>query len=594
MSALMLDLDSSGWFVLTGSPRFKDLINQIPGFTYDSKSGGWHARPSWSVAVAARGILGDHMDITEPVRQWADAQRARIGAAYTYRNGAWVLPCVQDLGLYNFQEHGSTFLAMVETALMADEMGTGKTVQASVALKCLRTLAEAGHRPSPLPALVVCTTSMKGKWTEELAKWAGLKAIATGDTKKKRLDAIAAVAAGEYDVLVTNWNALALHSRLAPYGSIAMTEQQKTPAELNHIQWQAVVADEAHKAKDPKTNWTRALWQLGDQATYRWALTGTPISGLAEDLWSIMRFVEPREYPIRSRFIDRYALAGTNHWGGFETYGFNPAHEAELHAFLDPRLIRRTKAEVLPELPPKTFELRKVVMGTKQAKAYKDMKKELLYIDEETGEILMAADDLSSNGRLSQISSAMPILETVQVLNLQTNELVDVVKVIGLQMPSAKVDALKDMLEESDEPLVVGAESRLLLELVAEELTKKKITHCLITGAVVGAARDIAVAEFQAGVHQVALVSLGAGAEGITLTRARRLVVLQASHKMTANLQFVDRIHRIGQTADSLEIIFVVTEGTVDEDRLDNSNAKELVMQQVVRDEGWEALAPVA
>jgi non-specific serine/threonine protein kinase len=261
-----------------------------------------------------------------------------------------------------------------------------------------------------------------------------------------------------------------------------------------------------------------------------------------------------------------------NQWGALETYGFNPMTEPELQAFLRPRMLRRTKAEVLPDLPPKVYATRWVSMDAKQAKAYKSMQKEMM-AELESG-LLIAGDELTAWGRLSQIACAMPVIEDG--------------KVVALDMPSCKVDALLEVIDECNgAALVVGSESRKLLELCSEQLTKHKITHTRIVGGMTQIERQTAVDMFQTAQVQVILVSLGAGAEGITLTRASRLVRLHGSYRSLINNQFEDRIHRIGQDADSVLIIDILTEGSIDSDRMEASHGKEEVGQQILHDPEW-------
>lgn len=545
--------------VLTSSARYKDLINKVPGLRYSGEMDCWHAPAAWSVALACRGVLGDAMTTTSELVIWAEEQKEYFRNMERIREHEAIL----HGELYPFQRIGTGFLIFGKQVLMADEMGTGKTVMAAVALERLNLGGE-----SPLPALVVCTNSMKGQWVAELAKWAGIEAVATGSTKKTRCEAIQAVASGAAEVLVINWEALRLHTRLAPYGSVTFKEGEGEPKELNAIPFKTVIADECHKAKEPTNKGTRALWAVGADATYRWALTGTPIAGKAEDLWSVMHFVDPANWPVKTKWIDRYALAGTGYNGSLQTYGFNPYTENEMRAFLQPHYIRRTKAEVLPELPRKTYRTVWVEMGAKQAKAYKTMKKEMM-ARLDSG-LLIAGNSVVQDARLGQIACGTPVM------------LGD--RVIALDMPSCKIYALLDILDESEEQFVVGAESRLAIELASRQLEKAKESHVLITGLVSPEERTANVAAFQSGDARVCLVTLGAGAEGITLTAASKLVFLQRSFSMTANLQFTDRIDRIGQTADSLEVIDILAEGTTDIARWEISQEKEEIAQQIYAD----------
>lgn len=569
--------------VLRAPVRYKDLVAQIPGMSYHGPSDAWVGPLAWGVALACRGVLGDALTLSDEVNRWGEQMQAECYSAYDIKagrlKGAFYRYGANNL--YPFQEIGTLFLTFREKVLMADEMGTGKTIQAAVALTSLEAMAGSGRNPSPFPCLVVCTYSMKRTWVDEIHKWTPWQAVHTGSTKSTREKAYKYLTEGKADIIVCHWQELRLISRLAGYGSMPLSDKEKTPQLFNGTRWATVIADEAHKAKDPKAKQTRALWWLGREADYRWALTGTPIANKAEDLWTVMHFVDPENWPSRTKWINRYALHGFNVHGGLETYGYNPHTEAELQAFWRPQFIRRTKLEVLKDLPPKVRRTIWCEMEPKQAKAYKEMAEHMMasvygggVADPAGGPaLLMAPNSAVQSARLGQIASAMPVLSGGEV--------------IALDNPSCKIDALMDLLDESDEAMVVGAESRKLIELAAATLDKHKISYVLITGKVGADERAAAVKKFQAGGARVCLVTLGAGAEGITLTRARILVFLQVSFSQVANTQFEDRIHRIGQDADTVEIITILTRDTTDVARWIVANDKEGIAQQAYKDPHW-------
>jgi SNF2 family DNA or RNA helicase len=189
------------------------------------------------------------------------------------------------------------------------------------------------------------------------------------------------------------------------------------------------------------------------------------------------------------------------------------------------------------------------------------------------GELLVAPNPLAQLMRLNQLASA--------------SASVDEQGIVTLEAPSPKVDDLIDLLEEmGDEPLVVAAVSRQLIELAAERLKRLNIPHGLVTGAQSGYERAQAVERFQNGKLRVILLTLGAGAEGLTLTRARRMLFMQESYSEIQNAQGRDRIHRIGsEIHDSIQIIVQITPGTVEEKRREIVATKAMRMEEIVRDE---------
>jgi SNF2 family DNA or RNA helicase len=266
-----------------------------------------------------------------------------------------------------------------------------------------------------------------------------------------------------------------------------------------------------------------------------------------------------------------------------------------LFRILDSRFIRRIKSVVLPQLPQKIYSTRYAKMETpagsktKQGVAYDSMRKEMLAALD-TG-VLMASSPLVQATRLCQFASAYGEL-------VSTGELDDMgVPKTGLMLsdPSCKADALEEiLLEVGDEQVVVFAESKQLINLCYNRLvaeTGKKDGPMfgwklgLITGDVPDYQRAENVRLFQAGEMKVLLLTLAAGGEGLTLTAASTAVFLQRSFNAVQNVQAEDRIHRIGQDADSVTIIDVITEGTIEERVRDVLMTKAGMLEEIARDE---------
>jgi SNF2 family DNA or RNA helicase len=210
----------------------------------------------------------------------------------------------------------------------------------------------------------------------------------------------------------------------------------------------------------------------------------------------------------------------------------------------------------------------------KQKKAYDQMAKSML-AELDSGEVLAALNPLSQFIRLSQFASAYAELTADG----------DGVQRVKLSNPSNKVDAFMEIIEEAGGNSVVGfAESSQLINLVADKLTAAGVSHGLITGDYGVPERQAVMNQFQLGNIQVVL-GTAAAAEGITLTAANILVFIQRFWSSIKNQQAADRIHRIGQTADKVEIITLVTKGTVDEHREEVLEQKGVALQEILQDE---------
>lgn len=535
----------------------RELIKQVPGTRWDNDQSMWHAPLAWGTCIALRQIFGQFLTIGDELKEWATQMRAyKIDPAMALRPAMEVPELMaSEPNLFPFQRVGVRFLETAQHALIADDMGSGKTIQ----------LIRAIDRSDGYPALIVSPNSMKLTWEEEFGIWAGDRAVSViGGTATQRRKAIRAGA----DVYIINWESLRLHTNLAPYGSMALTDAEKVLKELNEIEWGTVVADEAHRAKDPKSKQTRALWAVSRKAKFRFAATGTPIESHPGELWSVMNFVSPDNFPVKTKYIDRYCHQTFNPFGGMDIDGLRPDTAPEFHAIVDPMVIRRPKDIILPQLPEKVESVRWIPMSSKQEKAYRQMQ-ETMIAELADDTVTLALNPLQQFVRLSQFASSYAGVDDDKV---------------KLELPSNKVDAFVELLEEAGtEPVVAFAESKQLINLTAGVIDKKGIKFGLITGDTTTDQRQAYIRDFQAGKIRVMLCT-SAGAEGITLTAARILVFLQRFWSSIKNAQASDRVHRIGQER-GVDIITFASIGTVDEHREKVLKIKGEALQEVLQDD---------
>jgi SNF2 family DNA or RNA helicase len=580
-----LDEQSTHIFI-TADWRFKELCKSLPGSTYDSKVQLWKVPVSWGTCLALRSTFKDDLVIGPLLASWAANERTlRVDPSNALRDLEELPEGEGDEDLFPHQRAGVKFLSTAKRALLADEPGLGKTAQA---IRALKKIQDDGGEP--FPALVICPNTLKKNWKREFGKWwPGVKVqviTGTATQRRKQFDE-------EADVYVINWESLRSHSRLAPYGSVALarcisckgmddrvTENrcEVHERELNRIDFKAVIADEIHRSKDPKSKQTRAMWAATGDADYRFALTGTPIARDVLDMWPILHWLSPEEWPSKTRWIDRMVDTMLNAFGGMMVLGVKPHMEAEFHASINPRMRRMLKARVLPWLPDMVFERRDIEMSTKQAKAYKDMRDNMI-AELESGEAVIASSVLTQTTRLTQFASAFA--------EMVTDEATGEIRPI-LSEPSCKVDAVMDDIKSGDfgdDSVAVCAVSRQLINLLSASLTKEGIEHGLITGAQSEEERQKAVDDFQSGKIKWILFTAQAGGVGITLTAARRLIMLQRPWSLVDHKQALDRIHRIGsEIHDSVIVMDYVTEGTIEERVIQVLEGKGENFEQIVKD----------
>jgi SNF2 family DNA or RNA helicase len=581
-----VELDESGKNVIIHTEwRLKELCKSIPGSKWDPKEQQWRVPTSWASCLALRSTFRDELVIGPRLAEWAGKEVAtRINPANELRE----LEVIEDgfnEDLFPHQRAGVKFLAIARRALLADEPGLGKTAQAIRALKELQDRGE-----DVFPALIVCPNTLKKNWKREFERWwpgVDVEVIKGSATQRRK------IFEEEADVYVINWESLRSHSRLAGYGSIALAKCtdcgghddkvsenrcEVHPRELNAIDFKSVVADEIHRSKEPKSKQTRALWAASGNADIRFALTGTPIANNVLDMWAILHWLSPDEWPSKTRWIDRMINTMLNAFGGMMVLGVKPHMEQEFYAAINPRMRRMLKKKVLPWLPDMLFERKDVEMSTKQKKAY-DQMRDLMIAELEDGESVTAPSPLTQTIRLLQFASSFAEMSVDET----TGE--SKVTLIG---PSCKVDAVMDDIKNGDfgdDSVAVCAVSRQLIDLLSAEMTKEKIPHGLITGAQTEDERQQAVDDFQSGKIKWILFTAQAGGVGITLTAARRLIMLQRPWSLVDHKQALDRVHRIGsEIHDSIMITDYVTEGTIEERVIQVLETKADNFEQIVRD----------
>ena len=593
-------LDESHVVITSDFPmRDKELIMSLPGARYDAKEYRYIAPLTWATCRTLRGIFGDHLKVGESLNAWAwlerntrvdparamreafnidddDSENAKI--VENWRNG-------HPKPMYPFQESGTVFLSFARRALLCDEMGTGKSRQAIETLKLLHAKGE-----TVFPAIVVAPNNMTLTWQKEFNEWwPGLKINVIKGAANVRRKSIADPA----HVYIINYEGLRAHSRLAPYGSVRLkkcvvcdstlpdtkfnrqTSCEHCKKELNFKAWKSIIVDEAHRMKDPKAKQTRAVWALRTADTENvLCLTGTAIANAPHDLWPALHLISKDEFPSRNKYIDRFCDVRFNPFGGMTVVGLSPRHKDEFFDIVDPRMRRMPKKAVLPFLPDKNYMQRYVEMTKKQTDAYRQMENGLIAIigDGADGSIAVAANPLVQLTRLTQFASAYAEID------MEGN--------VRLANPSNKVDGLMSLLDDmGDEPLVVFAQSRQLIELAIKAAEARDITYATIVGGQTVDEREHQKMLFQNGKKRVIFCTIAAGGIGITLTRANTACFLQRSWSMVDNAQAEDRVHRIGsEVHDTVNIVDIISIGTIEERQRIVLGSKLERLEEVMRD----------
>lgn len=569
------ELSERGDVVILSEYRDKDLVKQIPGTRWDRDERCWRAHRAWTTCKTLRGVFGERLRIGERLATWAWDHRTNV-----IDEGVRLRLAVDDeeMGrfeprLWPFQRGGAAFLARMRAALLCDEMGSGKTVQMITAVRFNNA-----H-----PILVICPRTVKEHWVREFHTWwPDLRVTTLGGGAAERKRTIDEMRAGDHDVLIVHWEVVRNHSRLAPYGDIALSDEEKRTKDLNLVPWKCVIADEAHRMKNPRAKQTRAVWHLMGQRSVEMSvgMTGTPIGNAPDDLWSLLHGVLPHEFPSKTRYVDRYCLQSWNPFGGLDIIGIRPDVADEFHEVVDPHMRRMPKAVVLTQLPPRIGgtqdpngpQLRVVEMSTKQRKAYEDMALRMVAgVGDDEDDVVIAPNPIAQLTRMLQFASAYAEIVDGQV---------------RLTEPSCKVDALLELLEDvNGESLVVFHPSRQLINLCATRLAKEGVPHGLIVGGQTEGERQRNIDLFQDGKLPVILATIAAGGTGITLTQARITAFLGRSYSFIDNEQAEGRTHRIGsEHHESILYLDYVAANTCEPEVLDALITKKERLEEIVRD----------
>jgi len=407
-------------------------------------------------------------------------------------------------GLYPYQIDGVDWLSKRRKALLADDMGLGKTVQS------LRALPEGSS------TLVVCPAVVKHNWAIECDKWRpDLKPVVLSGKNNFRLPNPGEVVIINYEILPV-WLAgkKVKDKKYVHYNHY--TVDQKT-----HLEETSLIIDEAHFVKNYKTQRAKRVTGLCKHTKSVWALSGTPLENRAGDLWGTLSALGFNRDVFKSyrHFLECFN-ATHNGWG----WDFHQPKEI-VPELMRRVMLRRIRAEVLPDLPTKTYSwITTDVDGNLEA--------QLDQLWDKYGE----GYDLPSFEEFSLIRA---------------------------ELASSRIPAVLEYVEdceEQDVPLIVFSAHTEPVRTVA----KRDGWEC-ITGATSAVKRTELVSRFQAGELKGLACTIKAAGIGLTLTHAWKALFVDMDWTPAKNWQAEDRICRIGQKSNKCEIIRMVSEHPMDQ-----------------------------
>ena len=485
----------------------------------------------------------------------------------------------------------------------ADDMGLGKTLESSTGVEEFY-LRHPSHDRRRQPRLIIAPNSMLGRWQEELLEWgvAPSFVVIPGKAPERKRDRLLrdaldeAMKVGGY--IGVNWEQV--RAQKLPTGrskpKYAWTLKQPL---FGEVDWAAIIADEAHRAKNKDAQQTRGLWQV--QAPLMQAATGTPILNSPDELWALLAWLFPEQYGEYSPhkvgynvFYESYVDYAMGNFGKIITGVKNPD---SLRFELRGRLVRRTKRQVLKDLPDKTRTIIPVELNSKQRAQYQEVETQLL-VELETAVQraleLQSKDDTSAAERdwaehvialakADDYKSLVYVVKNAAARMTRLRQVLESPAILGGVDDSAKMDAAVEIvLDHPEKPFVIFTKYKMATTLLKQRLERgsKRLRDrvATFTGDTDPAERTRLVTQFQAGDIDVLIMTMESGGQGITLTRADTAIFLSQEWTPALNDQAEDRLHRIGQD-NAVQILILQARDTIDDGRVGPKNAlKRMIM----------------
>jgi len=329
---------------------------------------------------------------------------------------------------------------------------------------------------------------------------------------------------------------------------------------LRKIEWDMVLCDEAHKLKNPKTQWTRNIKKI--KAKNKHIMTGTGFVNNPAEIWSLLNFLDKDQWGNYDRFRTHYCDEIIGGAGFRQIVGIRPYRVEEFRELRKRLGPRHTMAEVHSNIAEPIVVSHEVELNATQRRMYNEIKSVLQTLDQ-AGETLTSPNVLSQLNRLRQICVATPQVNSHEYSAKQNRMVYD----IELAEPSSKLDEVMDILSELDEPdqqIVVFSNFKDPLKLLERRLDKARIPHLHMQQHHSDAERyrlwhDV----WPTKQHKVFMSTLALGGESINLACASYLIFLDRSWSPAQMLQAVGRVHRPGQKG-TVEVIYINAKNTVD------------------------------
>ncbi len=454
------------------------------------------------------------------------------------------LPVNLGTELRHYQQQGLNWLQFLReyqfAGILADDMGLGKTIQTLTHL-----LLEKQSGRMTLPCLIIAPTSLMSNWRRETERFTpDLNVlILQGSERRQRFEHIQ-----DYDLILTTYP-------LLPRDEEALLSRD----------YYYLILDEAQIIKNPLSKAAQIVRRI--KCAHRLCLTGTPMENHLGELWAQFDFLLPGFLGDSATFKKLYRTP-------IESHG-NQQQRERLSRRIAPFMLRRTKQDVIAELPPKTEIIRSVPLYDKQAVLYESIR---LTMEKKVRDAI--AEKGLSRSHITILDALLKLRQTCcdpRTLNLKEAQKIK---------DSAKLDLLMDILPEQLEEgrrILLFSQFTRMIALIEDRLKAKHIRYSKLTGQTRN--RDEAIELFKSGEANVFLISLKAGGVGLNLTEADTVIIYDPWWNPAVETQAADRAHRIGQ--DKPVFVYkLITENTVEEKILAMQEKKRALAESIYEEGG--------
>ncbi len=407
------------------------------------------------------------------------------------------VPAKLQATLRDYQEDGFRWIARLNHwgagACLADDMGLGKTVQT---IAYLLYIAKEGA------SLVVAPASVVPNWKRELARFAPSLHVSVLNESADRAATIR--------------DAKARHIVVSTYGLLVSESEA-----ILQKQWNVVCLDEAHTIKNRETKTSAVAMQM--QAAHRLILTGTPVQNHLGELWNLFQFINPGLLGSYEQFQHKFIMP--------IEIEHDKQRQQQLNRLVHPFMLRRTKREVVEELPDKEEIVLPVEMSDDEMSIYEVIRRKAKEMVAEGG----AKVNVATLAQITKLRQAACCAELVEP---------------KWKGGCSKIDRLVDLmteLRENGHRALVFSQFTSFFNLVRRSLDKAGIEYLYLDGSVTLRRRQQLVDEFQEGDCPFFLISLKAGGLGLNLTGANYIIHLDPWWNPAIEEQATDRAYRIGQ-----------------------------------------------